>query len=152
MKVCRCLLTCLLLAGSLQTQAQPPSQEVQAIVGESCNQPYRTQLAVASALRNRETLKGVIGLKNQSMIQKQSLQTFQTAARAWSESATNNIVHGATHFESNNFPTPYWAKHMKLVATVGKFNFYKRQQLNKISKNISSFVLTECCHRINSKR
>ena len=98
---------------------------VRAIIGEAASEPYRTQLAIASAIRNRGTLNGVLGLRNAKMIDAQTPRTFAIAMKAWNESATNNIVQGATHFESVNFKTPDWARGMKCVATVGKFNFYK---------------------------
>jgi spore germination cell wall hydrolase CwlJ-like protein len=96
-----------------------------AIVGEAASEPFLTQLAIAGAIRNRGTLAGVLGANNGTMIDRQTTKTFATALRAWNESATNNPVHGASYWESTNFKTPHWARKMKCVAHVGRFNFYQ---------------------------
>lgn len=111
--------------GSDEWRVASDKMAVRAIVGEAASEPYRTQLAVAGAIRNRGSLAGVLGAKNAAMIDRQTAKTFSTALRAWNESATNNIVNGASYFESTNFKTPAWARKMKCVATVGRFNFYK---------------------------
>jgi hypothetical protein len=96
-----------------------------AIIGEAAGEPFTTKLAIASALRNRDSLAGVRGFSNVRMIDAQPGRVWADARRAWGMSATNDIVNGATFFESSNFPTPYWARGIKPVATIGVFRFWK---------------------------
>lgn len=100
-------------------------EAARAIIGEAASENYQTKLAIASAIRNRGTLAGVLGYRNWKMVARQPESVFEAANRAWSESKTNNTVHGATHFECRRFKTPYWARRLKPVATVGRFDFYK---------------------------
>jgi hypothetical protein len=117
------------LTAPAQTVSQPsalnPQLAIRAIIGEAAGEPFTTKLAIAGALRNRDSLAGVRGLRNARMIDAQPDWVWADARRAWSESATNDLTHGATHFDSVNFPTPYWAEGIKPVATVGVFRFWK---------------------------
>ena len=103
-------------------QAQP---QVEAVIGEAASEPFQTKLAVAGALRNRGTLDGVRGFQNQGMIHRQPAYVWEQARVAWAQSTTNDLTHGATHFESTNFPRPAWSRGMKETARVGRFIFYK---------------------------
>ena len=100
------------------------SDAVRAIVGEAAGESYKGKLAVAGALRNRGTLSGVYGL-NAKHVSSQPEMVWADARRAWSESLTNDISLGATHWESSDFKTPYWARRMKVTARIGKHTFYK---------------------------
>lgn len=109
----------------LPTPAQiTDRQAVEAIIGESASEPFQSKLAIAGALRNRNSLAGVRGYRNQSMIQRQPARIWSDANRAWAQSKTNDLSHGACFWESSNFPTPPWSTHMTHTATVGKFNFF----------------------------
>ena len=108
------------------------SQAVQCILGEARNEyfssGYLAFLAVADALRNRNTTQGVYGcavnLKNEmGYIKAKGLN--REALRAWRESARVNLVKGAKHWESVDFEKPYWAKNMKVTYQAGKHRFYK---------------------------
>src|ERR1035437_9420909 len=70
---------------------------VRAIVGESGGEPFAAQMAVAGAIRNRGSLRGVYGVSN-PCVGKASAKTFATARRAWRESATNDVTHGLRFF------------------------------------------------------
>jgi hypothetical protein len=114
-----------LAAISLTATAMDSIVGTRAIIGEAAGEPFATKLAIASALRNRDSLDGVRGFSNSRMIDVQPAYVWADAHRAWAMSATNDIVNGATFFESSNFPTPYWAHGIKPVATVGVFRFWK---------------------------
>jgi hypothetical protein len=100
---------------------------VRAIIGEAPSEPFETKLAIAGALRNRGSLVGVRGLRNSKMIDAQPAWVWADARRASSESATNDLSRGETHFESVNFTTPFWARGRLPVARVGMFRFWKME-------------------------
>ena len=100
------------------------TQAIKGIVGESANQGYKGMLAVAGAIRNRGTLTGVYGFYSR-MANNQPDWVWKQAAKAWAESATNDITGGATHWESTDFRKPAWASKMKVTAHIGKHIFYK---------------------------
>lgn len=97
---------------------------VRAIVGEAANQGERGMLALAGAIRNRGTLKGVYGLKNPSA-DKQPAWVWRQAERAWAMSATNDLSLGATHWENTKaFGVPYWAASMQVTVIIKDHTFY----------------------------
>jgi hypothetical protein len=112
---------------SVQPVKIPTSLAVRAIIGEAAGEPFETKLAIAGALRNRDSLAGVRGLRNSKMIDAQPAWVWADARRAWSESATNDLSRGGTHFESVNFTTPFWARDRSPVARVGMFRFWKME-------------------------
>lgn len=71
---------------------------VRAIIGEAGNQGYHGMLALASALRNRGTLKGVYGV-NAKHIDREPQWVFDQAKKAWIESKSNRI-HSGDHWGS----------------------------------------------------
>jgi spore germination cell wall hydrolase CwlJ-like protein len=81
--------------------------------------------AVAEVIRRRGSLRGIYGL-NAPHVDKEPSWVWTQAKKAWDDSATSDITHGATHFESTDFKTPYWTKGMKEVAHIGKHKFYKK--------------------------
>ena len=98
---------------------------VRAIVGEAANQGERGMLAVAGAIRNRGTLRGVYGVKN-PIADRQPAWVWARAEKAWRESATNDVTHGATHWENcRAFGTPAWARSMTVTATIKDHTFFK---------------------------
>jgi len=97
-------------------------EAVKAIVGEAASCPG-AMLAIAGAIRNRGTLKGVQGAtaghsKNETEF------TFAIARSAWAVSRTNDVSKGATHWFSGKVK-PGWASEMKTTAKVGPFTFLK---------------------------
>jgi len=77
--------------------ATRPADCVDAIVGEAAGAPYIVKQGVAEALRNRGTLHGVYGLHAAHNAGEPGW-VWRDARRAWTESTTTNLVHGATHF------------------------------------------------------
>lgn len=100
---------------------------VLAIIGEAENQGYNGMLAVAGALRNRGTLKGVYGLHAPRVkARKYTAATYQLASKAWAESATHDITHGGTHWENvRAFGCPYWVKSCIKVFAYKDHVFYR---------------------------
>lgn len=98
---------------------------VRAIVGEAANQGRDGMLAVACAIRNRGSLKGVYGLRNPAA-GKQPAWCWERARTAWASSLTNDTVLGATHWENTKaFGTPYWAKSLTPTVKINAHQFYK---------------------------
>lgn len=105
----------------------PDDRAINAIIGEAENQGYDGMLAVACAIRNRGSLKGVYGEKAKRVVNhKYSDKTYKLAKKAWNESANKDITGGADHWENiNSFGTPSWAKDMKVVYKHKDHVFYK---------------------------
>ncbi|MDE2104610.1 MAG: hypothetical protein KGL39_45665 [Patescibacteria group bacterium] len=115
----------LLVASSLQAEPIRDADAIRAIVGEAANQHYQGMLAVAGAIRNRGTLKGVYGLHSK-MPDRQPRWVWAEASKAWSESRTNDITHGATNWENvKAFGEPYWARSMTVTVTIGDHRFFR---------------------------
>lgn len=119
------LLSVLLLSSLQSFGSIEDSKAIRAIVGEAANQGRSGMLAVAGAIRNRGTLKGVYGVKNPAC-DKQPSWVWQRAREAWASSATNDITKGATHWEAvKTFGVPYWAKSLTITTNIGSHTFYK---------------------------
>ena len=103
------------------------NKAIRAIVGEASNQGYQGMLAVACAIRNRGTLKGVYGL-NAKHIDNEPQWVFTLAEKAWEESENKDITNGATHWENiKAFGTPYWVASMIKVYQYKDQIFYKEK-------------------------
>jgi len=96
---------------------------VHCLMGEARGESYECQVATAEVIRNRNSTRGVYGC--QAKINEPEW-VWDRARKAWKESATTNLSKGATHFESTDFPKPYWANEMQEVAHIGKHKFYKK--------------------------
>jgi len=125
MKLALAIIFWSLLYGCTPCPAMDSERAVQAVIGEAAGQTFAEKLAVACALRNRGTLAGVRGIRNQRMIQSEPPRIWIDAREAWAQSATNDVTHGATHWESDQFPAPAWSRGMTLTAHIGKFKFFK---------------------------
>lgn len=122
---------CLILAGIIILIALPAqasineSQAIRAIIGEASNQGYDGMLAVACAIKNRGTLKGVYGV-NAKHIDKQPKWVWDLARKAWKESKVCDVTKGATHWENiKAFGKPYWVKSMVQTYACKDHVFYK---------------------------
>ena len=89
-----------------------------AIVGEAAGCPYVVKLGVAAAIRNRGTLKGVYGF-NAKHNASEPARIWTDAARAWSQSATNDPTLGANHFGCRADVAKGTFKGLKLTAVLG---------------------------------
>jgi hypothetical protein len=123
------ILVVLLFAKPVHAGAIPKTRAVNAIIGEAEGEGYKGMLAVACAIRNRGTLKGVYGEKSKRVREHlYGAKIFVQSVRAWEESAypiNCQFIDGATHWEGTAFPTPKWAEYMKQTAVVGNQRFYR---------------------------
>lgn len=97
---------------------------IRAIIGEASSEGKDGMRAVASAIRNRGTLKGVYGL-HAKHVNREPKWVWAMAKRAWADSKEYDYANQATHWEGTAFKVPYWAKSMKMVKQVGNQKFYK---------------------------
>ena len=118
------LISCFLWSATGRAEVNP-SQAIQAIVGEAENQGLTGMTAVAEAIRNRGTLKGVYGVKS-PRLKKAPKWVFAMAREAWEKSQKTNLTNGATHWENTKaFGAPYWVSSMQKTATVKDHVFYR---------------------------
>ena len=100
-------------------------EAIRAIIGESSNQGKIGMLKVASAIRNRGTLKGVYGLKAKH-VDKEPQWVWDMAREAWQVSLYKDYSNGATHWENIKvYGKPYWVKSMIKVDEYKDHIFYK---------------------------
>lgn len=103
------------------------ARAVNAIIGEAENQGYNGMLAVAYAIRNRGTLRGVYG-EHSPRVKKAGLRIRAEAAKAWKNSQMRwgDITGGATHWENvKAFGRPYWTASMVPTVLIGDHQFYR---------------------------
>lgn len=122
MKLIICTMTLLLVSPICYAKEYP--QEVRAIIGEASAEGYEGMLAVACAIRNRGTLKGVYGLKAKH-VDRQPQWVWRMASKAWEESGTRDITQGATHWhnverEGHN----YWTRKLRQTVKIGSHTFF----------------------------
>ena len=96
---------------------------VRCIVGEASNQGFEGLLAVADALQNRGTIKGVYGCKAKHI---EPAYIWERARRAWQEAKVQNPTLGADHWhnvlrEGEN----YWTRKMTKTVCIKEHCFYK---------------------------
>lgn len=126
-----CLILALLMIFVSQKEAYPAEiprkQAVRAIIGEASNQGYEGMMAVACALRNRGTLKGVYGF-NAPHVDKEPAWVWRQAERAWEESGSNDITSGATHWHNvGREGENYWTRALQKTVKIGDHQFYKER-------------------------
>lgn len=107
--------------------AVPDKSAVLAIIGEAENQGADGMLAVACAIRNRGTLKGVYGVKAPRVVKGlYSKKTYQMAEKAWNDSKRVDVTNGATHWENiKAFGKPYWVASMRETYRLKDHVFYR---------------------------
>lgn len=116
--------TAMLLATAASAAEISERDAVRAIVGEAANQGADGMAAVASAIRNRGSLKGVYGL-HAKHVDRQPAWVFAQARKAWAESAKKDYANGASHWESTDFKRPAWSKNMQVALVLKKHVFFK---------------------------
>lgn len=114
-------LICIILSATQLRANIPPLNDdnaVKAIIGEAEDQGDIGMLAVACAIRNRDTLRGVFGINSPRVkYHKYSRDTLSTAQFYWDISRISedrcNFIQGATHWENvETFGKPKWAAGM----------------------------------------
>lgn len=104
---------------------------VHAIIGEAENQGYVGMLAVACAIRNRGTLKGVYGLHAKRVVNhKYSVKTEDMAIKAWAEANIHDITKGATGWgnadDLDQFAQCKWWRNCSITFMYKDHWFYRR--------------------------
>lgn len=103
----------------------PEALAVHAILGEARGEGYLGMYAVACAIRNRGTLRGVYGAN--AVIRDADWNTRMAARAAWRLSKTGeDITLGADSWENTKaFGTPYWAVGKRPTYEYGNHRFFK---------------------------
>lgn len=98
---------------------------VRAIIGEASGQGYQGMLAVACAIRNRGTLKGVYGLKAKH-VDRQPRWVWVKARKAWKEAKRRDITRGATHWHNvDREGENYWTRKLTKTVKINQHQFYR---------------------------
>ena len=98
--------------------------EIRCIMGEARGETLIGMTAIGEAIRNRGHLRGVYGCKAKFT---EPRWVWKIARQAWLNSYSSNLTKGATHWESTDFPIPYWVKAMDITVIIGKHVFYKEK-------------------------
>ena len=104
---------------------------IRAAVGEASGEGYQGLLAVATAIYNRGTLKGVYGV-NAKHIESEPEWVWTMASRAQKQAKKAYFegvpMHSGTHWENiKAFGTPYWVEDMIKVYEYKDHIFYKEK-------------------------
>lgn len=100
---------------------------VRALIGEAANQGLIGMTALAEAIRNRGSLRGVFGLSRDRFIDSQPKWVHEQARRAWRESARTNLVNGADHWENvEAFGVPEWSRQMEKTVKIKDHTFWRK--------------------------
>lgn len=118
-----CLLLCMVWSVA-HAEAIPSALAERAILGEALPN-YEAMHDIASAIRNRGTLKGVYGVRSSNW-DKASPKLRALASRAWESSKTLDSVNGANHWLSE-----YDLKHCKPSLTAFRFSMVETVHRNK---------------------
>ena len=117
--------------------AEKESVYVQIILTEAAGESLDGQIAVAEVLRNRHwSTRGFAGIKRadlRSFLSDCTPMQFELARVAYHRArGGSSIAQGATHFESTDFPTPWWVTKKRkgkpvtvFVKQMGKHRFYR---------------------------
>lgn len=125
-------------------QGIPDDRAIKSIIGEGENQGEKGMFALACAIRNRGTLKGVYGYHAITEINGQFIRITKKGTRkiskkivdqataAWKKSAIKRI-HSGDHWENvKAFGVPEWSRGMERVYEIGDHVFFK--SMSKMSK------------------
>jgi len=131
-----CVVMCLLVALMLICLVKNVRAEEPAIwkvlLAEAADQGPIGLYAVACVIRNRGgDLDGFCGAKRRdldSFCARQGgsyISIAKDIERKVFEEEGPDTTGGATHFESDRFPVPYWAASMQKTVKIGRHTFYK---------------------------
>jgi len=107
------------------------SLAVKAIMGEARGEAYIGKVAIGESIRNRGHLKGVYGLNAKFSEPK---WVWDSATRAWHESAHTNLTKNADHWFSEedmkklSKNPPRWFKRLEPTVKIGRHSFYRRKK------------------------
>ena len=100
-----------------------------AMIGEAEGESFEGKVAVACAILNRGTLKGVYGLHAKRAVRTPRLsKLYLTCLEALREAKKHDITKGSTNWENvNAFGQPYWASSMIKTVKIGNHQFYRKR-------------------------
>lgn len=103
-------------------------QAIKAVLGEARGEGFEGMYAVACAIRNRGTLRGVYG-KDASMPDV-TPELWQKASKAWYDSEDGeDPTFGATHWHNvEREGENYWTRKLTRTYKVGSHTFFKEPQ------------------------
>jgi len=114
----------LIFAPTVHADIIPNNVAVRIIVSEGADQDLRGMICIAEVLRLRASTKGFYGYSSNRKVQPGSV--WQTAGKAWQESAYTNYTRGADHFENiHKFGKPWWARYCVKTYEYKDHTFYK---------------------------
>ena len=101
-----------------------------AIIGEAEAESQIGKIAIAEAIRNRGTLKGVYGVKAKRVVNKlYTDNAYLLAKSAWFDSLKTDYTKGATGWGNASdiviFKRQGWFKNCVITAKIGNHYFYK---------------------------
>lgn len=119
------------------------------IYQEAEGEPYAGKVAVGEAIRNRMRLGGrdrsvaavvlepfqFSGWNTRSANRRRSLEidtddpVVQQCVAAWLDSASSNLIHGATLYANLSLVKPVWAITRTKTAEIGNHTFFLEEQL-----------------------
>lgn len=129
------LLLAVLIAAAVQVHGATEKEIVHAVVMEASGEPYQAQLGICAVIRSRGTnLHGIYGAK---ATRKESAAVYAQVAKAWKESATNDITGGCDLFGGAIDDKYFQGKlGLKPVLTISHTRFYKSHKASRHDKPI----------------
>jgi len=121
-------LICLMAVMPVQGESMRENKTIRAIMGEASGEGYKGMLAIACAIRNRGTLKGVYGVRAKH-IDKEPQWVWDLAYQAYKDSEKVDITNGATHWGGKECDKD-WISKMERSGFIKTFE-YKNQAFYK---------------------
>lgn len=126
----------LLVACGKKAHAYTPEDMVKAVIGEAEGESQEGKEAIACAINNRGTLKGVYGLHAPRVVKHlYGMGTYENAVvavgMAQDQEYCESLIHGAQYWGSLRYDKK-WIKRMKAnihyihTATIGNQSFYRK--------------------------
>lgn len=107
--------------------------EIKAVIGEAEGESIEGKTAVACAINNRSSLKGVYGLhaprvRHHLYSEKVYLDSAYAVEKSHDPVYCLALINGAQYWEGTAFPEPIWAKSMVMTAEIGHQRFYREDK------------------------
>lgn len=122
-----------LILSTIEAKAYTDEQAIKAVLGEARGEyvngdNYPSMYAVACAIRNRGTLKGVYGAT--ASMEEIGPELYQQASRAWFNSEDGgDPTLGATHWHNvEREGENYWTKKLTRTYKVGSHTFFRESR------------------------
>lgn len=99
------------------------------IVGEASNQGPTGMVMIGEAIRNRHSLRGCYGLTATHNSQEPQY-VWDMAEKAWGDSATSRLTHGATGWGSKQDWSMTWFRRDKIITAIWKGQIFYKESKN----------------------